>query len=391
MPIYKYTALTDNGVKKGGTIFADDYKHAYDFLVAKKKYPLKISKVFFVSRKVNLEDLLMFFMHIDFQLKCGVNIDQAIESFMDFYGNKVLNASLATVLADLKNGESISAAFEKCGSVFDNVIVGLIKSAEETGQIVEAIYNILVFLKLQSEWKTKVKQAVAYPMFITAVAIIVLILSITILGPQVISLVQTLDNKDVSLLTRFAIDVLPKISTYFFSGILAICVSGILMSFTKDGRELLSKLVLKIPKIGPLILKVTSWHFCKVLHIALSAKLDFIHGLKLAIESIKFRKNEMKKILDYIVEGHKVSKAFAQTKIVSESQLMAIYVGENGNNLTSCFEHISDGQYKELLADIKTFGQFLSAGLTIFTGLIFVFILCSLFYPIYSYVEVVGG
>ena len=119
--------------------------------------------------------------------------------------------------------------------------------------------------------------------------------------------------------------------------------------------------------------------------------MDFIHGLKLAIESVKFRKKEMDKILDYIVDGHKVSEAFAQTNIISESQLMAIYVGENGNNLASCFEHISDGQYKELLADIKTFGQFLSAGLTIFTGLIFVFILCSLFYPIYSSVEVVGG
>ena len=149
MPIYKYTALTYDGIKKDGTIFADDYKHAYDVLVAKKKYPLKISKVFFVARKVKLEDLLMFFMHIDFQLKCGVNIDQAIESFMDFYGNKVLNASLATVLADLKNGESISSAFEKCGSVFDNVIIGLIKSAEETGQIAEAISNILVFLLMR--------------------------------------------------------------------------------------------------------------------------------------------------------------------------------------------------------------------------------------------------
>ncbi len=390
MPIYKYTALT-HGIKKNGAIFADDYQQAYNSLISKKKYPIQISKVLFASRKVNLEDLLMFFMHVDFQLKCGVTIDKAIESFMDFYGNKVLTASLSNVLTDLKNGETISAAFERCGAIFDDVIVGLIKSAEETGQIAEAISNILAFLKLQSEWKTKVRQAAAYPIFITVVAIFVLILCVTLLGPQVVSLIQTLDDKDVPLLTKFAITALPKITEYFCYFAVAILVLCVGMSFTKDGKRFLSNAVLKIPKIGDLILEITLWQFCKILHIALSAKLNFVQGLKLAIESVKFKRDELEKIKDSIVDGLKISESFAQADIIPEKIIMAISVGEKGNNLVSCFEHISDSQYKNMLEDIKTFGRFLSAGLTLFTGAIFIFILCSLFYPIYSYVEVIGG
>ena len=206
-----------------------------------------------------------------------------------------------------------------------------------------------------------------------------------------ISLIQTLDNKDVPLLTEFAINALPKIAKYFCYFTVVTFMICVAMCFTKDGRKKLSNFILKIPKVGDLIIKVTLWHFCKVLHIALSAKLNFTQGLKLAIDSVKFKHDEMKKILDYIIDGCPISEAFVQADIIPERLIMAISVGESGNNLTSCFEHISDGQYKDMLSDIKTFGKFLSAGLTLFTGAIFVFILCSLFYPIYSYVEVIGG
>lgn len=391
MPIYRYNALTQSGAKKSGSIFAQDYNCAYNMLVSKKHYPLHISKTFFVPYRVNLEDLLMFFMHVDFQLKCGIAIDQAIESFMEFYGNKVLNASLANILIAIKNGESISSAFEKCESIFDNVIVGLIKSAEKTGQVAEAIANILAFLKLQSEWKNKVKRAVTYPAFITVISIAVLILSITILGPQIVSLINTLDNKDIPLLTKFAINVLPQVGECAAFGLTVCFIGVILATLFKKGRSLLSDMVLSIPKIGHLILQITSWQFCKVLHISLSAKLNFIDGLKLAIESVKFKKTEFYKILDFITDGHKISESFAQTNVIPSNVVMAIYVGENGNNLESCFKHISENLYKELLFDIKTLGNILSAGLTLFTGVIFLFILCSLFYPIYNYVEIIGN
>lgn len=391
MPIYRYSALTTSGKKKSGSIFAQDYKSAFNMLASKKHYPLHIAKTFLVPYRVNLEDLLMFFMHIDFQLKCGITIDQSIESFMEFYGNKVLNASLANVLIAIKNGETISSAFEKCESIFDGVIIGLIRSAENTGQVAEAIANILAFLKLQSEWKNKVKRAIAYPVFITLVSIAVLILSITILGPQAVSLINTFDHKEIPALTKFAIEVLPQLGRYCTVGV-GICAVGMILAlFFKAGRDALSNMLLSIPKIGRLILQITSWQFCKVLHISLCAKLNFIDGLKLAIESIKFKSSEFHKILDYMTDGHKIAESFAQANVVSSNVVMAIYVGENGNNLVKCFQHISENQYKELLFDIQKLGNVLSTGFTLFTGFVFLFILCSLFYPIYNCIEVIGS
>ena len=388
MPIYKYKVLTEEGTQREGAISANDYKHVYDILRKKHFRPLKIEKVYFVSQKVTLEDLLTFFMHINFQLKCGACINEAIESFADFYGNRTLNATLLDIANSLKNGDSLGEAFEKGSFIFNNVIIGLLKSAESTGNITEIIFNILSFLKLQTEWKNSVKRAIAYPIFITIVALLVLVLSIEVLGPQIVSLIQNSDA-EIPTLTIFAIHVLPQI----FKFLLLFLVIPLFFLWCQASRDFLWKIILKIPKIGRLIIKIFLWQFCKILHIALEAKLDFILALDLGIEAIKLRilKTELENIRNNIIGGHKIFESFYGGKLISKEILMAICIGEEGNELVGSFSHISENQYKEILFNIKSLGQFLSVGLTIFTGLIFIFILSSLFYPIYSYVEIVGA
>jgi type II secretory pathway component PulF len=160
----------------------------------------------------------------------------------------------------------------------------------------------------------------------------------------------------------------------------------------KNGRSVLSNLLLKVPKFGALIIKISLWQFCKILHIALAAKLDFMEAFDLAIESIRLEnmKTELQDVRRCIIEGHKISKSFSGTKFIPQSLIMALYVGEEGNDLVASFDHASETQYKEIQFEIKSLGQSLSVGLTLFTGFVLIFILCSLFYPIYSYVEIAG-
>ncbi|MDR2067496.1 MAG: type II secretion system F family protein [Holosporaceae bacterium] len=393
MPIYRYQILTKDGSKKNGSVLADDYKCAYKSLHGKHYQPIYLERVYFPSLGVNIEDMLMFFMHISFQLKCKVGINDAIESFIDFYGNKTLSASLLNVVNALKNGESIGHAFERCKNIFNNVTVGLLKSTEKTGKTSEVILSILNFLKLQTEWKNSVKRMVAYPIFMAIVALLVLILSLWILGPQVAELVQNFGHGEVPLLTKLTLDWLPLASEIIFFLSISALLIALVLSLNENGRRILSNFLLKLPKIGTLILKISLWQFCKILHIALAAKLDFIEALDLAIESIRWKsiKTELQDVRERIIEGYKIAESFSRTKFMPQSLLMALYVGEEGNDLISSFEHASETQYKEIRFEIESLGQFLSIGLTLFTGFILIFILCSLFYPIYSYVEVAGA
>jgi len=389
MAIYKYQVLTKTGSKKQGAIFADNYRCAYDVLCARQYHPLEIKKIHFVSQKITIEDLLIFFMHINFQLKCGVGINEAIDSFAEFHENKVLNATLVDVSNSLKRGESISDAFEKCH--FDSTIVGLLKSAEDTGKTSEVISNILSFLKLQTDWKNKVKRAIAYPLFIAVIAVVVMILSIGVLAPQVAALIQTLDNREVPALTKFMVNVLPQASEFINVFFLMLILTLLSFLVTEKGRRFFLDMLARIPRIGDLVIAAALWQFYRILYIALDARLDFIQAMNLAIKTIQFKsvRNELENIRDRIIDGHKISESFSEGKVITPDILMAICIGEEGNSLGSSFKHVSDNQYLEMIFNIKSLGQILSVGLTIFTGLIFVLILCGLFYPIYNYIELV--
>lgn len=392
MLLYKYEAISSGGEKISGSIFAENYRSAYKLLHSQKSCPLKIVPVPISSGKISIEDLLVFFLHIDLQLKCKMRVNEAIESFLKLHGNKVLKSSLASILIDLRNGDSLGNAFEKCSKLFDPVITGLLKSAEKTGNIAGITSNILKFLKLRAEWKNHIKRAIGYPIFIACVALLVLVSSIALLGPQVSALIQDFGDGNVPFITHFVIDFLPNLCAFIAS--LAPIILGLFLLFisSKKCQVYIMACILKVPTIGDLLLKTNFWQVSKIMHIALDAKLDFIEAMNIAINSIKIQniKDEFLKARQKITDGYPIAEAFSSIKFASSALISAVDIGEENSDLSASFEHISSNQYEEIILDIKDLGRNLSVGLTLFTGLIFLLIICGLFFPIYSYVEVAG-
>ncbi len=389
MKIFKYEALSKKGNKKSGVVLADSDHVAYKTICKKELIPIDIAKVHRVSSKISLEELLVFFMHIDFQLRCGLKINEAIDSFADSQNNKILNVKLLEVSDALKNGQSLKEAFKN--SIFDKVISGLLNSAEKTGSLSEIISNILAFLKLKNEWKEKAKSALAYPIFITLVAIIIMWICITFLGPQVISLLDDYNSGEIPFLTNFAVNYLPVFGIIFTVLIVAIFCCFACFSSSKKFRKNLQNYLLLIPKVGSILKKIVLWNFFKILQIALDSKLDFIKSLKLGIDSIEIEdiKNDFENVKSKILSGYKISETFSSSKYITPSIATALYVGEAGNNLPDSMRHISDELYKEILHELEIFGRSLSIGLTLFTGGIFIFILSSLIFPLYNYIGVI--
>jgi type IV pilus assembly protein PilC len=304
-----------------------------------------------------------------------------------------LGATVAEVSNSLKNGEGVGDAFEKCRSVFGDVISGLMRSAENTGNTDGVISNILGFVKLQINRRNKIRRAIAYPIFVASIALLILILGIGVLGPQIAALINDCGDEKMPSLTRFAIHVLPEISRIVAVLLAAAATVLPILARFRRGKDFLEGMVLGLPKVGGFIIKISLWQFCKVLSIALKARLDFMPAFDLAAETVKIGpiRNELKSIRDSIADGYTVFESFSSGNLMPAEILAAVRVGEECNDLAGSFGHVSESQYDEIMFEVKSFGRILSAGLTIFTGFIFIFILCSLFYPIYNYVETVGA
>lgn len=392
MSLYKYESVDQFGNKKIGAVVAKNQREAYEILLQKNMQPIELKRQYFISQKISTEDILLFFLHVSFQLKCGVHINDAIDTFVDFHGEAVLNATLIKVSEDLKNGEKISDAFKK-NCPFNPIILGLLRAAEETGCLMETISSILNLLQLQNNWARHIRRIIAYPTFIALLAITILFVSSHFLGPQVISLVQNYGKNEIPFLTKFAVDILPTVST--FLGIILLLVIGaiIIMRFNKNGRNMILQFVFKIPILSGILTQITLWQLFEILHISYVAKLNFMSAFNLALSEIYIKeiKNQLITIKTKIMNGYKISTSFSTMSTITTDIVMAIFIGEEGNNLEKTFAHISEKIYSKLVNDIKLLGDVISIGLTLFTGMIFVFILCSMFAPIYDYIGTAGG
>lgn len=391
MSIYRYESIDPVGNKKIGAIVAEDKREAYKNLLGKNVQPTKLRRQYFLSKEISTEDILLFFLHVSFQLKCGARINESIDTFIDFHGNDALNATLLKVSEDLKNGEKISTAFEK-NCKFNPIIIGLLKAAEKTGCLTETISGILNLLQLQANWKNRIRGIIAYPAFIAIIAILILFVSSNILGPQVISLIKNYGDSEVPFLTKFAVDVLPILSRFF--GIVSALLLGTIaaMMLHKRGNDLVLQITFSIPILSSILKKIMLWQMFEILHISYIAKLDFLTAFDLVLQTIRVEKmkKQMTNVRENIVNGGKISTSFSKVPYLPTDIAVAIFIGEEGNNLEQTFSHISEKVYADLVNKIKMLGEVLSVGLTLFTGLIFVFILCSLFQPIYNYVGMVG-
>lgn len=394
MLIFQYEARSFDGAKKNGSLVAQDYKEAFEQLRLQKFHPTYIREKKVSSKRVKAEDLLLLFMHIDFQLKCCISINKAIESFVDFHFNKNLNATLNQILLSLKKGIGLSEAFESCSEIFGDVISGLLKAADKTGKLGIAVSNILNFLKLQEKWKKDIKRALLYPSFLLVISLLILLFCLSVLGPQISDFYRNLpagQSMELYPLTKLALAIpnyYKEIFLFFILGLIFVLAS---LANYKMRIYLLNKAI-AIPKFGDLIAKIIMWKACKVIQIGVGAKLEFLNALDLAISSMNLKKikTEFEKARLQILDGYSVSIAFANIKYMPRDILTAIYVGEDSNNLEGAFDHITSSIYNDILYKINILGKSLSISFTIFTGLIYIFILCSLIYPVYDFIEVMG-
>lgn len=391
MSIYRYKAISANGEKTEGTVFVENYDEAYNYLHSRNQYPMCIEKAKLSNKEISVEDLLSFFLHMDLQLKCKVRVDEAIISFLEVHGNKVLKSSLESIIHELKKGVSLGEAFEMHAPVFDSVIISLLKSAEKTGNVSEVIENILSFLKMQNDWKNNVKDAIKRPIFILIFICIMLVFSATFIGPQIISLMQTIGTEEVPILTEMTMSILRSVPNFALI-FLAFLFCSIALMLNSEWRQLIWSAVLKIPLVGDLIIGLNFWQFSKIFHISLDAKLNFVDAFNLATETMKLSilRLELKRVLEKIKDGYSISESFANTKFVPRQVVSAMDIGEEGSDLAASFRQLSEKQYVEILMNINSLGQNLSDGIRILAGLILILIICAFLFPIYSYIEIAG-
>ena len=344
MATYKYTAFDENEKNLKGFINASDADEARLILINRGLNPLNIEKALQKRSKVRISNnnLSIFTKQMSALLSAGTPIEKCLVLLSKQSSNSKFSQILLNINEDITEGNSLSSSMKKYPSIFDEIYTSTIYAGETSASLSEVFHDLSIYLDKEAKIRSQVVGALIYPavLFIVSIAVIYALLSFVL--PQVVEQFIS-SNVELPLLTQTLLafsEVFPIIIAFILLSLIAIYVVQATNIIPQKYQLMISKYFLFIPLIGSIILYDQTARFCSSMRLMTKAGLNTIDSLQIAQNTFKnkYLKSQVEKVVNKVIAGTSISKAFAQVQIFPEVFQQLLSSGDLGSQVSEMFE-----------------------------------------------------
>jgi general secretion pathway protein F len=344
MATFKYTAFDENEKNLKGFINASDLDEARLILINRGLNPLNIEKTLQKRSKVRISNnnLSIFTKQMSALLSAGTPIEKCLVLLSKQSSNGKFSQILLSINEDITEGNSLSSSMKKYPSIFDEIYTSTIYAGETSASLSEVFHDLSIYLDKEAKIRSQVVGALIYPavLFFVSIAVIYALLSFVL--PQVVEQFVS-SNVELPLLTQTLLafsEVFPIIIATTLLILIGIYVVQITNIIPQKYQLMISKYFLFIPLIGPIILYDQTARFCSSMRLMTKAGLNTIDSLQIAQNTFKnkYLKSQVEKVVNKVIAGTSISKAFAQVQIFPEVFQQLLSSGDLGSQVSEMFE-----------------------------------------------------
>ena len=395
MPIYSYTALKQGKEIVKGEITASNLKDARDVIRKMGLVPTQINEYTNAKAKkatqlssLSLGEKIDFISTLQILLTSGI---PAVESlmFMEQEAAKKKIRDMSRVLkTQIMAGSTFADTMARYPQVFGYIFIGLVKAGEESGELEKTLDRIKELLTKQANIKGKVIGTLMYPVFVIILAFCITIIMLTFVFPAFKDMFAQ-QEKALPLITSIMINAGDYLKTYWYT-IPIFVVSFIAFCFLvinwQPARNVLDKLVLKVPLLNNLILYSNYSNFLSVMSVSYDAGIPVVDCLHLAVITLtnSVLRNKMSGAIVKVQQGLQVSQALKSTGIVPRMLLFMIATGEQSGRLGDMLEKGVNFLDKTLDAIIDTLTKMIEPIMLIVIGSIVLVMALALYLPLFQ-------
>jgi type II secretion system protein F len=399
MPKFVYKAKKSPAEIEEGTIVADNKTAAIKKISDTGYYLLSISEAVtsesvpgresaLFQGKVALKDTTNFTRQLSDLLESGLTIVNAL----DILRNQTESRRLRGIIADVKDfcvdGNPLSAALARHPAVFSNLFVSMIKSGETGGALGNILKRLADFNDKQLEVQTKVRSALAYPILMSLVGAVTVVVLLTFVIPKMVSMFGDL-GQNLPLPTVILIGISSAIKNFWW---LVVSVGFVIYFFvsriyrTREGRLGIYNFKMGLPIFGPLIKKIEIARFARTLSTLLANGVPILESLRVVSDTVNNAviKEEIRKASEDVRDGSNLAQAFSRSAVIPPLVINMIAVGEEGGQVERSLNKVAEGYDRESDAAIKVMMSLLEPILILVLGLVVGFIVISMLLPIFE-------
>ncbi|HEX5458417.1 MAG TPA: type II secretion system F family protein [Steroidobacteraceae bacterium] len=344
--------------------------------------------------KVTPGDIAIFSRQLATMLASGIPMVQAFEIVGSGSEKPSLQKLILDVKADVEAGSSLHEALAKHPLYFDDLYVNLVEAGEQAGALESLLDKVATYKEKSEAIKKKVKKALFYPAAVVAVAFLVTIILLIFVIPEFQKLFQGFGAN----LPAFTLLVIRLSELVQHQGIyLAAVAGGAVYAFlyfkkrSRKMREVLDRITLKLPIIGPILNKAAIARYARTLSTMFAAGVPLVEALESvagACGNIVYEDAVMK-MKDEVATGQRLQRAMEARGIFPNMVVQMIAVGEESGSLDTMSGKVATFYEAEVDNAVDAMSSLLEPLIMVVLGVLVGGLVIAMYLPIFKMGQVI--
>src|SRR3954463_7327176 len=305
----------------------------------------------------------------------------------------LLASRLHELRADVEGGLLLSEAMSRHPKIFERLFISMVEAGEAAGILDEVLDRVALHIEKSTQIKRRVKGAMLYPIMVLSFAMLVLTGLLLFLVPVFVHIFTQLGG-DLPKLTQYVVNVSNLLKHKWY--IIFPAFGGSLWGFfkwkkTEGGRKQWDRFKLRVPKIGPVVLKVTMARFSRTLSTLVAAGVDIIQALEITGQtSGNWRvENALADVRAKVHEGVPIAQPLVDNDIFPPMVSQMVKIGEETGELEKMLGKIADFYEDEVDAAIDSLTSIIEPLMMILVGMMVGVIVIAMYLPMFRMLSLV--
>ena len=403
MTTYRYEGISSSGAKVEGIVEAFDKQDAVNKARENCRVLVKVEAAgnakanailnadigdLISGGKIKAKPLSLLCSQLAIELKAGLPLVSALRLVAENEEDKKIKKLVSEVADDVHAGNTLAESFATRGPKLPRTFIETIRAGEESGKLDDTFSRLEKFYEDQAAISGKIASAMIYPAMLITVAIVVVFIIMTVAVPVFENSFASMGNelpgvtRALIAVSHFMVDNL----LLLIAIIAALVIGAILYGKTDSGRHAYAWLKMKFPGISGVNRMNAAVQFASTLSTMLSSGLPMVSAARItaATSPNVLIEEDILAAAEGVVEGNRLGDGLKKSKWFPSLLLEMTAVGEETGKLEETLTVVTEYYQKEVSAAVKRALEILNPAITMVLAALVVFILLSVYLPLFS-------
>lgn len=401
MDAFDYSAIDAGGVKRSGTLMAGSAREARDVLRAQALTPLDLNRSRkkaikageisnsnrFGAGKIKHAELTRATRQLAILIDAATPVEDALRVTAMQFEKSQMKSVLLSIRAQVVEGSTLSQALRSQPQAFSELYAAMVASAEVSNRLPEVLLRLADDLEAAQAVRRKIAGATAYPLVLSSVAILVIIILMIFVVPKVVDQFDTF-GQELPPLTRATIGLSEFLQNYgliLFALILILPIAfRTILKNSQSARRRWDGFKLRLPLIGRLNRNVNAARFSRTMAGLVSAGTPALAAMDTAQHTLRnaVMRDAINGAVERVRSGAPMSAALKETEVFPPLVVQMVLGGETSGDLGQMFAKSADYLEDEFNAQTSVFLTLLEPAIIILLAGVVLLVVAAIFLPI---------